>query len=194
LRAFLLLLSAAPLTLCADPAASVCADAIHSRVPPAVMRSAAETATTLFRDAGIDLIWELTESGRQTRAEKDTPCRRAGRRILVVTSRFSPRRGNPATLGEASLRGGVVAYYHRIEPYAQRNRVPPDLMLGYVLAHELGHVLLGSSFHSHDGVMSTNFRPHELARMLEHRLRFDALEISVMQARMQSDMTARASR
>ena len=76
----------------------------------------------------------------------------------------------------------MTAYYHRIESYARRTHVPADVLLGYVLAHELGHVLLRSDSHTAGGLMRADWRPHELAAMLDRHLGFDPLENGVMRA------------
>lgn len=167
------LLLAATAAALASGETTVCADAIHSRVTGRVMRSAAALATELFADTGVRLVWKITEAGKRTSVHDRDPCEGAGRRVLLVVSRFSPREGPGTVLGEASLPGSVTAYYHRIENYGRRTNMPADVLLGYVIAHELGHLLLRSQSHMENGVMRADWRPHELAAMLDRRLRFD---------------------
>ncbi|HET7697745.1 MAG TPA: hypothetical protein VFK57_18675 [Vicinamibacterales bacterium] len=90
------------------------------------------------------------------------------------------RTGWPMTLGEAAL-GGDLGAAHPIrvsfdateQVLADRSGrpAPPGMVrdaemalaLGRVLAHEIGHVLLGPPFHDRDGLMRASFRPGELA-------------------------------
>jgi predicted Zn-dependent protease len=46
--------------------------------------------------------------------------------------------------------------------------------LGYVLAHEIGHVLEKLTRHSAEGVMKECWNQHDFARMAGHRLGFAA--------------------
>jgi hypothetical protein len=188
--------SAAVAAVCESRAHSltVCADAIHSRVPASVMQSAVQVSRSLFQETGVQVYWKITQAGRRTKVQPEDPCDRANLRVVIVASRFSPRGGNTSVLGEASLHGNVVAYYHRIEDYARRTRMPSDVVFGYVLAHELGHVILGTNSHAEEGVMRAEWRPHELTAMLDGHLRFDKPEISGMQARLRTAVLARAQR
>jgi hypothetical protein len=170
---------------------TVCADAVYSRVPGPVMRSAAVIARDLFEQARVLVEWKLAEAGQRTPIGRNIPCDNADVRIVVVASRFDPRGGPPDMLGEASLRGNVVAYYHRIEKYARRTRIPADVLLGYVLAHEIGHVLLRSQAHAADGLMRSEWRPHELSGIADRRLRFDSGESSGLQAALRGKTLAR---
>jgi hypothetical protein len=178
----------------APRARTVCADAIYSRVPGSVMLSAVELATGLFRDTGIHIEWKLTESGQRSRVDPNDPCDKADLRVLVVASRFSPREGAETVLGEASLRGSVLAYYHRIENYARRSHLQSNVLLGYVMAHELGHVLLRSTSHRDAGLMRAEWRPQELAGMLKGRLQFDAVENAGIRAWFGSEVLAQVPR
>jgi hypothetical protein len=51
--------------------------------------------------------------------------------------------------------------------------IGPGPVLGAAMAHELGHLLLDSHAHSHDGVMAERLRPAELIRAARGELRFD---------------------
>ena len=83
----------------------ICAEAIHSRVPAGVMRSAAAIASGLFRDSGIQLHWNITASGARSRVDPHDPCDSADRRVLVVASRFSPRSGSATVSGKHHCAG-----------------------------------------------------------------------------------------
>lgn len=45
-------------------------------------------------------------------------------------------------------------------------------LLGYVLAHEIEHLLLNSKAHSPEGIMIANFAEPEVLRASQRRLRF----------------------
>ena len=49
----------------------------------------------------------------------------------------------------------------------------PPALLGAAMAHELGHVLLGSQQHSRDGIMSAHLRSSQLALAARGTLLFN---------------------
>jgi hypothetical protein len=58
----------------------------------------------------------------------------------------------------------------------------PEL-LGHVMAHEIGHLLLRSSAHSSEGLMRADFRPSDLKKAAQRRLRFTLEQTSLIQER-----------
>jgi hypothetical protein len=47
-------------------------------------------------------------------------------------------------------------------------------LLGYVMAHEIGHLLLHSTRHSDEGLMRADFRPADLKKAGQRQLKFTA--------------------
>ena len=86
----------------------------------------------------------------------------AGRHIL--------RRVNPVTLGyslvETQVRFGSLAtvYVDRVAALAGVSRVDLPTLLGRAIAHEIGHLLLGTAAHARDGVMRAVWSPEALRR------------------------------
>jgi hypothetical protein len=61
------------------------------------------------------------------------------------------------------------------------------LALGRVLAHELGHVLLGSpAYHDQDGLMRATFLSNDLARPERSRFRLTDRSVARLRARITS--------
>jgi hypothetical protein len=71
--------------------------------------------------------------------------------------------------------------YERIRQIARRRHVAPGLLLGYVIAHELGHLLLPARSHSSSGLMRPDL-DLELAAM--KKLRFTADQVALIQERL----------
>lgn len=59
-------------------------------------------------------------------------------------------------------------------------------MLGHVIAHELGHLLLGSNSHAASGIMRSRWQTAELERMTHGTLFFAPDQVKLMQARLQT--------
>ena len=75
----------------------------------------------------------------------------------------------PPTLGFAVLDAagtGVMAsvYLDRVERLGRASSVEPGWLTGLVAAHELGHLLLGSTDHGDHGVMQAGWSVRDLQR------------------------------
>jgi len=64
-------------------------------------------------------------------------------------------------------------------------------LLGHVMAHEIGHLLLRSTAHSIEGVMRAGFRRLELRKASQRRLTFTREENSAIKQRVLSSTTVR---
>ena len=58
-------------------------------------------------------------------------------------------------------------------------------MLGHVIAHELGHLLLGSNSHATSGIMRSRWQAAELQSLAHGALFFTPDQVKLMQARLQ---------
>jgi hypothetical protein len=63
-------------------------------------------------------------------------------------------------------------YYDRVERLSRRTLLSKQLLLGHVMAHELGHLLLGSNSHSERDLMREMWWPDELRRAAIGKLFF----------------------
>lgn len=70
----------------------------------------------------------------------------------------------------ASLACGVSWGFHLA--HQQRYGTDPAKILGYVMAHELGHLLLGRGAHSFTGIMRGGWDRHQILSVEMSSLRF----------------------
>jgi hypothetical protein len=65
-------------------------------------------------------------------------------------------------------------FFSRVRETAARNAATIDVsdLLGSVMAHEIGHVLLHSTAHSSEGLMRKEFRPGDLKKAGQRQLKF----------------------
>jgi hypothetical protein len=151
-------------------------------VPPQTLDRAAEEATRILATAAVDIVWQQgpadspearafdhTGHGKGQHPKPDT------RNYLVV----SIRRGDPASafpgalgfaLPDAQIGVHATIFYDRIEQLTQLVIITAPRMLGHVMAHEIGHLLLGSTEHSSAGIMKaiwdrTDFQYDPAGRM-----------------------------
>ena len=72
--------------------------------------------------------------------------------------------------------------YDRVEALARRTSIPADTILGDAMAHEIGHVLLGSSPHATAGLMQANWDAGALRLASQGLLAFWPREAAAMKA------------
>jgi hypothetical protein len=54
-------------------------------------------------------------------------------------------------------------FYTHIQYVAEQHGLQPEVLFGYVLAHEIGHLLLGPHAHSAAGLMRAYWDRHDIA-------------------------------
>jgi hypothetical protein len=141
------------------------------------VRAATRIGTRIFGEIGVRLDW---------RGPADCP-RTAGA-IHVTFSRdaWAPA-GNfetSHTLAYALPFEGtrIVILEDRIKLMCSQGRFP--LILGYVLAHEIAHILEGVCQHSRGGIMRSRWTSTEFARMIGRGLRFTTDDADLIYAGM----------
>ena len=138
-----------------------------ARVPPQTVQWATGLASRIFATRGIITRWELhsADSPESNLVDLNTSVsefsRWANRSCLVVRLvRDLPFNTYPGALGFSHplARFGVNAeiLYRRVEIEATSVGMDPYILLGYTLAHEIGHVLLRSSAHAPAGIMQAH--------------------------------------
>jgi hypothetical protein len=114
--------------------------------------------------------------------------------VLVI--RILPRSQNSRyPLGFAALpteKGQIASqasvFFEAAEKLAAGHPTSKAQMLGYILAHEIGHLLLGEGSHSGKGIMRTPWRKREMEAAAKGTLGFTAKQAQ----RMKADLLARA--
>lgn len=83
-------------------------------------------------------------------------------------------------------------FAHHAEQIANRHRVRRGVILGHIVAHELGHLLLGAGSHSSSGMMHVPWLPQELERVAQGAMMFTGGESEKMRVNIRARMTAAA--
>src|SRR5262249_17442919 len=141
----------APITIRVD-------DYAHSKSN--ALPDAERTASALLSKAGVEVVWlsHLTDT-----AQPFTPMCAGGANPTQLTVRILPdsmsRRWRSAddTLGFAAVRGqkgcDAWVFYDRVNDLAVKENITFERLLGAVIVHELGHLLLGENGHPRTGLM-----------------------------------------
>lgn len=132
-----------------------------------VMQQATQEVSHILRQAGVEADWLDCPLGEQSPETWRLCNQRLGPADFWLHLPIHKLPGaDRDTLGAAlpEKAGGGVAYasYRDIETNARDWRCDTSLVLAAVMAHEIGHLLLGGA-HSRTGIMSAGLSPHSLA-------------------------------
>jgi predicted aspartyl protease len=168
----------------------------RANVPTEVLTAAEEEARRIFLHAGVETKWQNCSKLLAVGQSKAMPCGTAGAEHLVVE--ILPRANSQRllfhleVLGTATLMDkgqGFYCYlfYDRIKRLAGERRLLQRILLGDVLAHETGHLMLGSNSHSLTGLMSGHWSGDGLRRVSQRGMFFDPSESRLMRQRLNAN-------
>jgi hypothetical protein len=155
-------------------------------VPEPTMRRAQDFVEHAFREAGLALRWRVCPPGVDVSCSGLEGSGEIGLRIFRPAREERARAGHftgGAAHNVASDRGLAYVYYTRVEEVAADGRLPLHLVLGVVLAHELGHVLLPPG-HGPPGLMQPHFFARDWHAASRGALAFTPAEGALMRHRL----------
>jgi len=156
----------------------------YAEISPQVLAGAEREAVRVYREAGILLSWvECGLSEQDT--EKFLACEQVndpfGLFVNIIGQPMAVRLPRPGKFAVSFERHAVV-FYRLVEGAAEDGRFSKALILGCVMAHELGHLLLGENSHA-TGIMRGTFRRQDFERAEKGKLVFTQHQAEAMQAR-----------
>ena len=135
-------------------------------------------AADLFKSIDIEIVWAKCETG----LEGDEAVKQHWFTVRLRDGKpfITPDPSALDTLGEAFLSVDSVSYiadvyYQAVQTLATTRQVELTPLLGYVIAHELGHLLLGPG-HATKGVMRAAWDLRDLEAIRQGCLRFSPSE------------------
>lgn len=154
-----------PVTVCMDPNHEL-------RISTNRTRS---LVTAIFSQIGVALTWQ----------EGISNCVQSPRTAVKVRwAKRAPSKSPPGTLAAAhpfdSSESLITIYEVPLQQFLNRYANAPDVVLSYVLAHELAHVMQGLDHHSDSGIMKANWSYGEYYRMLSRNLTFTAEDVKLI--------------
>lgn len=161
-----------------------------ANAPEQIVLAAERNAGRIFHNAGVEVEW--LNCSAQDGNRSHTQCR-DNRMSPGLVVRIIP---HARTLGDdifgvsfVDHDSGTYAdlFFEPIEQLHQQNRaISLAPILGDVLAHELGHLLLGSNAHSRDGIMQPHWTREQLHRVAMGQMRFSKEQAARMRTRIAS--------
>jgi len=163
-------------------------------VPPASPR-ALSAATTILGDAGVNVTWTPCGSGSHSEPACDSLMTSTDlllRLIRCNDDSNSPLRALGFAVIDRQEHTGALAtvYVDRVASLARESGVDGSLLLGRAIAHEIGHLLMGTTQHSTSGVMRAIWTRRDLRRERPDQWRFTRAEMMAMRERVEPSLMA----
>jgi hypothetical protein len=128
------------------------------QIEPKLMARSEEVTSKIFRDAGLQILWVDCISQGLCTTDAGGP----EFRVEIVSQAIGEAMVSDGALGFAIPCGSsqetchCYILYWQIRALAEKNHIGADRLLGHVIAHELGHTLLGPNAHAQFGIMQHN--------------------------------------
>ena len=164
----------------------------YAHVSPGLLAAAEEDARRVFRQAGVETVWatcfpkpEKGESNGGSAVDANHLMLKILRRAIAAHVRERSDVLGTAIVDEKGIGFYAYIFYDRVQRVA-KERSLGHALLGDVLAHEIGHLLLGSNSHSVSGIMSAHWYGEELRRISEGAMLFAPSQSRMMRDRLAS--------
>jgi hypothetical protein len=171
----------------------------YAQIPPQWLSQAQGEMTRIYREIGIDIRWQNPRLASD-QSESPVDGSRADPTILPRETLIIVVRSNSASTetnfpqnvvgtasGTADERGRVAyVFYDRMDQF--RMEQSPSIyrakLLGHLMAHEVGHLLLPIQAHSSRGLMRAHWDRDDLELAQEGRLRFTDEQANLIRSKL----------
>ena len=187
-----------------DASPTVTVRVYRNTVQPSEFRTASEIAGRVLQAAGIAVSWVQCWSGGRAEDVPSADCQRPLTQSEVIVHAIHATDANSASHSESlgfslidvQAGGGSVAtvYTDRVAMLARTAGIQSVDLLAWAMAHEIGHLLLGTSQHAGRGLMRERWSRSEVERRLLQDWSFSVDEGRTMRDAMRSRRTAQSAR
>jgi len=137
-------------------------------------------ASGIFDQIGVRLVWHNGELLAATSAGVD-----ASQPVFAIRTSEHPLESATSTaLASARIVGSsgteITVYKDRLQRFLADHSSVAGVAAGYVLAHELAHVMQGGARHSESGILKANWTREDCQAMVFHKLVFTPLDVELI--------------
>jgi hypothetical protein len=162
----------------------------YAQVSRSVLLPSTKAASEILREAGVDTVWVECFAGQASLP--DSVCTNPVTPLDLVVNLLPQCQAHSFHLRDeilgVAMEGtgqnfGILAsvFYDSVKVYAAHRGLNLFQLLGHVIAHEVGHLLLGADSHSSDGVMRACWSGKELVAAAQRGLSFSFSEKKKLQ-------------
>jgi hypothetical protein len=170
----------------------------YAGVPERVLNQAERITEKIYMSARVGISWKdctrpVEEGEGQDKCSRSDPAV-FSLRIVHRSLNLQEEDFGIAFLGSDGMGQQADVFYLSIERLEQNSSLGAPAILGHVMAHELGHLLLGSRSHSNLGIMQARWTSSQLRGISMGQLTFDRRQSEVIRARLHGPYAALRSK
>lgn len=157
-----------------------------------ILSTAEAEAAGILGRAGVSVRWVDCPTSHAVVADFpdcQTPPQLNDYFLSILSNEMTATQGNSEdAMGAAddsdhgSRRAAI--FFNRIDSLAGGDQAPANVLMGRVIAHEIGHLLLGPNAHSRTGIMKAAWSARELGMLAAHEMFFTPEQSSRIEARL----------
>jgi hypothetical protein len=165
----------------------------YAEVAPGILAGAEREADRILNQAGVRAVW-FDCSVKHGSVDQESICGSGwGNQniVLRLLSRHNPTRVPDFVFGFAVSPGLASVYYGDAALMAKRQQLRSELppLLGCLIVHEIGHLLLNSYGHSPTGVMQAEWGPTQLRQSFSGLMTFTSAQSTLIREQVQTRMS-----
>ena len=173
----------------------------YAGLSESTLTKAEREASRIYHHSGVEVSWVECQApgAKGTRA---TLCGELASAAPSISLSILPAdmegrmRESAGLVGRGPVSGIAVGghayvFLQRVVEICENGRFPEEIILGDLMAHEVGHVLLGSNSHSPQGIMSAKLSPADLRLAIDSLLFFDARQAATIRDRLAGPRVAK---
>jgi hypothetical protein len=143
----------------------------HAHLSEGKLAEVESITSEIFRRTGVQLVWIEGFGYAAKRQDVLTPAREDPATLVVKLQPESEaaRYGVPSVCGGIGFVSGAIVFVPGFDP---KSPVSDVTRIGYVIGHEIGHVLLGPNAHSIAGIMRGTLLPQDWEKAGQSTLGF----------------------
>jgi hypothetical protein len=172
----------------------------YAQLPNGTLQGALEQAGWILRKAGVKTTWykcapSPEEMGKYPECNNpptpvDIVVRILPRKMAVRLSGDYNVSGIAALAEKVGFGSHASVFYDRVEEIAEWWAASKPMLLGHLLVHEIGHLLLGPNSHSPSGIMHVPWNKNDIERAQTASLLFTPDEARRIQGQVRKRMEA----
>lgn len=157
---------------------NVCVE--HSCLDRLTLQMAQRVVDNIYRRIGVDIEWRCAQSSFE-------------RQIDIRCTKSAVKGRSPTALAFTAPSEGRTVWIlvSRLHQLPAANREPA---IGYLMAHEMGHLLQGVARHSVRGIMKASWTAHDCYLMGKETLTFEPEDVDLIHRGLRQRMIARVTR
>ena len=136
----------------------------HAHLNAETLRAADSTMSAIFRGVGVQVVWRegFAYAAQRRNVLNPPPEDPATLIVKLQPESEAARYGVHSVCGGLGFESGAIIFVRRFDA----------IWLGYIMAHELGHILLGPNAHSIVGIMRGTLRNEDWEKAAQGTLGF----------------------